>query len=81
MEFICTRCNHIAKQKLYRVTAEEGGAVLLDLLVCASCARLARRLGIRTAKMESAERAAVMKRHKMTTSRKQKTVQPRTSFL
>lgn len=55
MEFICRRCNHRAKEKLYRVIAEEAGVVLLNMLVCASCARLASRLGLRTMKMESVE--------------------------
>jgi len=37
MEFICRRCYHFSKNP-YRVTTEDGGVVLLDMLVCASCA-------------------------------------------
>jgi hypothetical protein len=54
MEFVCRRCNHITKQNPYRVTTEDGGVVLLNMLVCASCARLAKSLGLPTVKMESA---------------------------
>jgi len=59
MDFICSRCDQIAKQKLYRVTAEEAGVVMLNMLVCASCARLARRLQLNTVKVEPAEETSV----------------------
>ena len=61
MKFLCRRCNHITKQKPYRVTSEDGGVVLLDLFVCPSCAQLAKSLGLSTVKMESAKRAAKTK--------------------
>ena len=61
MEFVCRRCTHFTKT-LYHVTTEDGGVVLLNMLVCPSCARLARRLGLPTVKMESAKRAANTKR-------------------
>ncbi len=70
MKFLCRRCNHITKQKPYRVTSEDGGVVLLDLLVCPSCARLATSLGLPTVKMESAKRAATTKRVQAMTDRK-----------
>ena len=70
MEFVCRRCNHITKQKPYRVTTEDGGVVLLNMLVCASCARLAKSLGLPTVKMESAKRAATTKRVQAMTDRK-----------
>jgi hypothetical protein len=50
MEFVCRRCNHITKQNPYRVTTEDAGVVLLNMLVCSSCARLAKRLGLPTVK-------------------------------
>ena len=78
MEFICRRCNRMAKEKLYRVTAEEAGVVLLNMLVCASCARLASRLGLRTMKMESAEASRGDESHEITTGRKQKDTTPTT---
>jgi hypothetical protein len=57
MEFVCRRCQHVTKQTPYRVTSEEGGVVLINMLVCASCARLAKRLGLPVIKMKSAKRA------------------------
>ena len=54
MEFTCRRCNHITKRKLYRVITEEAGVVLLNMVVCSSCARLARALGLSTAEWKSA---------------------------
>jgi hypothetical protein len=62
MSFICRRCNRITKQKLYRVTSEDAGVVMLNMLVCSSCARMAKKLGLPTVKMESAKRAEKIKR-------------------
>jgi hypothetical protein len=62
MEFVCRRCNRFTKQKPYRVTSEEGGLVVLNMLVCASCARLAKKLGLPVAKAESPQKAAKAKR-------------------
>ena len=76
MKFLCRRCNHITKQKPYRVTSEDGGVVLLDLLVCPSCARLAKRLGLPVVKMESAKTVAKTKRVQATTDSNQHPVQP-----
>jgi hypothetical protein len=61
MEFTCRRCNHITKQKLYRVITEEAGVVLLNMVVCSSCARLAKRLGLPAVKIQSAKRIAKTK--------------------
>lgn len=76
MESVCRRCYHFSKN-LYRVTTKDGGVVLLNMLVCLSCARLARSLGLATV-MESAKRAAKTKRvQAMTeTDSKQQPVQP-----
>lgn len=61
MEFTCRRCNHITKQKLYRVVTKEAGVVLLNMVVCSSCARLAKRLGLPAVKIQSAKRIAKTK--------------------
>jgi hypothetical protein len=61
MEFVCRRCHNVTKQSGYRVTTEDGGVVLLNMLVCASCARLAKRLGLPAVKMEPAKKAAKAK--------------------
>jgi len=76
MEFVCRRCDQITKQKPYRVTTEDQGVVLLNMLVCPSCARLAKRLGLPTVKMESAKRAAKTKGVEATTDSEQQPVQP-----
>ena len=76
MGFICRRCDRITKQKLYRVTTEDAGVVLLNMLVCSSCARLAKKLGLAAVKMESAKRAAEIKRKSVTTDLKQRPIQP-----
>ena len=76
MEFVCRRCNHITKQKPYRVTTEDRGVVLLNMLVCPSCARLARSLGLPAVKMESAKRAANRTDVQTMTDSQQQPVQP-----
>ena len=73
MEFVCRRCNHTTKQKPYRVTTEDGGVVMLNMLVCPSCAKS---LGLPTVKMESAERAANTRGVQAMTDSKQQSVQP-----
>ena len=76
MEFACRRCDQITKQKPYRVTTEDRGVVLLNMLVCPSCARLAKRLGLPVVKMESAKTVAKTKRVQATTDSNQHPVQP-----
>ena len=61
MDFTCRRCNHLTKQKLYRVITEEAGVILLNMVVCSSCARLAKRLGLSAVKIEVAKRTAKTK--------------------
>ena len=70
MSFICRRCNRITKQKLYRVTSENAGVVMLNMLVCSSCARLAKNLGLPTVRMESEKRAEKTKRESVMTDLK-----------
>jgi hypothetical protein len=80
MEFVCRRCTRITKQKPYRVTTEDGGVVLLNMIVCPSCARLAKSLGLPTVRMESAKRAAKTKGVQAMTDSKQQAVRPAPSI-
>jgi len=75
MDFICRRCDRNTKQKLYRVTTEDAGVVLLNMLVCSSCARLAKKLGLPAVKMESAKRAEKIRRDSVMTDMKQRPIQ------
>jgi superfamily II helicase len=79
MESTCRRCNHSTKQKLYRVITEEAGVVLLNMVVCSSCARLAKRLGLSAVKIEIATEAAKTKDRLLTNSRQ--TARPRAPTL
>jgi hypothetical protein len=74
MEFVCRRCYHSSKNS-YRVTTEDGGVVLLDMLVCNSCARLAKRLGLPVVKMEWAKKTAQIKRVEVVRDSKQRPAQ------
>jgi hypothetical protein len=78
MEFVCRRCKHITKQNLYRVTTEDAGVVLLNMLVCSSCARLARSLGLPTVKMTSPKTAVKIDGEQATADRERRPVQLRT---
>jgi hypothetical protein len=79
MEFTCRRCNHITKQKLYRVITEEAGVVLLNMVVCSSCARLAKRLGLPAVEIENAKR--ITKTEDQTPPNRRQTARPRPSIL
>ena len=78
MKFVCGRCNHITKQNPYRVTTEDAGVVLLNMIVCSSCARVAKRLGLPAVKMTSAKTAARIKADQATADRERRPVQLRT---
>lgn len=75
MGFICRRCDRITKQKLYRVTTKDAGVVMLNMLVCSSCARVAKKLGLPTVKMASGKRAEKIKRESVT-DLKQRPIRP-----
>ncbi|HEU4340134.1 MAG TPA: hypothetical protein VFU31_01040 [Candidatus Binatia bacterium] len=47
MNFICQHCCELRVGRTYRVTSEEEGVRLLDMIVCDSCYRQAKRLGLR----------------------------------
>jgi hypothetical protein len=46
MDFVCRHCEEAATGSMYRVLSEEGGIVLLDMVVCRSCYDHARQLGL-----------------------------------
>ena len=77
MEFTCRRCNHLIKRKFYRLITEEAGVVLLNMVVCSSCARLAKRLGLAAREIESAKSTAKTK-DRLRADRRQ-TAEPRPS--
>jgi hypothetical protein len=79
MEFTCRRCNHITKQKLYRVITEEAGVVLLNMVVCSSCARLAKRLGLPAEKIETGKRSTKTKDQPL--AKRRQPARPRPSLL
>ena len=74
MEFVCRRCTDLTT-KPYRVTTEDGGVILLNMLVCPSCAQLAKSLGL-PVKMESAQRVAGPNDVPAMAGSKQQRVQP-----
>ena len=76
MGFICRRCDRMTKRERYRVTTEDAGVVLLNMVVCSSCARLARKLGLPAVKMESPKRAERIKRRSVMPDLKQRSIQP-----
>ena len=47
---ICEHCGEMYHGRAYRVTSEEDGILLLDMIVCYSCSIEARRLGLDTRK-------------------------------
>jgi len=49
---ICEHCGEPYKGSAYRVTSEEDGIILLDMIVCYACSIEARRLGLGTRKHE-----------------------------
>lgn len=59
MEFVCRRCTRTTNQKAYRVTTRDKGVIMLNMVVCPSCARLAKSLGLPTVRMERTALAGV----------------------
>ena len=64
MNPICEHCDEMIVGNAYRVTSEEGGIVLLDMIVCSLCAIEAKRLQLHTEVLDSgsANAAALSKR-------------------
>jgi RNase P subunit RPR2 len=48
MDQICEHCYDLIVGNAYRVTSEEAGITLLDIIVCSLCSMEAKRLGIHT---------------------------------
>jgi hypothetical protein len=54
MEFVCRHCDKLEKGPPYRVTSEEAGVILLDMIVCRSCSEQAKRLGLKAEEINQA---------------------------
>ena len=48
MSFLCRHCDEFVIGNAYHVTSEEDGVILLDMIVCATCAFEAKRLQLHT---------------------------------
>jgi hypothetical protein len=57
MDFVCRHCDKFVNGTAYRVISEERGVILLDMLVCASCAAEAKNLGLEALQMELPKRS------------------------
>lgn len=47
MSFVCQHCGELRVGRTYRVTSEEDGICLLDMIVCDACYRQAKKLGLK----------------------------------
>jgi ribosome-binding protein aMBF1 (putative translation factor) len=47
----CQHCGELIVGNAYRVTSEEAGITLLDMIVCSLCSREAKKLRLHTQKM------------------------------
>jgi superfamily II helicase len=56
MNDICRHCDEAITGKRYRVVSEEAGVVLLNMVVCASCAAVAKSLLLHTEKITPGHR-------------------------
>ncbi len=56
MTKICRHCDETIEGKAYRVTSEEDGVLLLNMVVCASCAAVAKSLLLNTEEITSEQR-------------------------
>lgn len=56
MNFICQHCCELRVGRTYRVTSEEEGVRLLDMIVCDSCYRQAKKLGLRAEEIDLNDR-------------------------
>jgi hypothetical protein len=46
-QIVCEHCDMLLRGKAYRVSSEENGVALLDLIVCEACRSQAQALGLR----------------------------------
>jgi hypothetical protein len=63
MSRICKHCGELIVGNAYRVTSEEDGMILLDMIVCSLCAMEAKRLRLHTEEIKViSQRASVRSR-------------------
>ncbi len=64
MNLICEHCDEMIVGNAYRVTSEEDGILLLDMIVCSLCGMEAKRLQLHTEVLDAggAEAAGLYKR-------------------
>ena len=55
MELVCQHCDKLTMGPAYKVTSEEAGVVLLEMIVCHSCSEEAKDLGLDVKSVTSAE--------------------------
>ena len=55
MEFVCQHCQELTKGPAYKVTSEEAGVILLEMIVCHSCSEQAKNLRLNVKSITSAE--------------------------
>ena len=54
MEFICQHCDKLAEGLRYKVTSEDAGEILLDMIVCQSGSEQAKNLGLDVKEIDEA---------------------------
>jgi RNase P subunit RPR2 len=71
MSLICEHCDEMIVGNAYRVTSEEDGIVLLDMIVCSLCGMEAKRLQLHTEVVDTggSEAAGLYKRDQRTRMR------------
>lgn len=57
MNRACQHCGELIVGKAYRVTSEEGGITLLDMIVCSLCSMEAKRLRLHTEEVNGKSKA------------------------
>ena len=59
MDFVCRHCTKVTSGVRYRVTSEEAGEMLLDMIVCHSCSEQAKNLGLDVKEINQAAQSRV----------------------
>ena len=54
MDFVFRHCTKVTTGVRYRVTSQEGGVLLLDMIVCHSCSEQAKNLGLDVKEIDQA---------------------------
>jgi RNase P subunit RPR2 len=58
MSMTCQHCGELIVGNAYRVTSEEAGVILLDMVVCSLCSAEAKRLHLHTEDLEVGSKQA-----------------------